>query len=256
MTNPTAPPAGWYSDGEQPGMNRWWDGVDWSEHRQPAAAAASADSVAAPAVAAPAPVPPPAKAPTRASAAAVSGGTLFSGEPVQPGERMTVFPLAERSEETPPEDVNKPANSGFTLGILSIPLGLFGITGIVSIIQSVRGLNRAKELEARGVANTGKSKATWGIALSVASFIIVGISLSLFIGSQQPATLDSRAFESTITSQLSDQGVSATTVSCPDDITMTAGRVMHCEVKLDDGTKSLVTVTFENDKGAYSWQIG
>jgi hypothetical protein len=31
-------PAGWYDDPESPGQQRFWDGIQWTEHRQPAAA--------------------------------------------------------------------------------------------------------------------------------------------------------------------------------------------------------------------------
>lgn len=33
---PSLPPAGWYPD-QQPGMQRWWDGSQWTEHTQPLA---------------------------------------------------------------------------------------------------------------------------------------------------------------------------------------------------------------------------
>jgi hypothetical protein len=33
---PQPPPAGWYEDAQRPGFVRWWDGVTWTEHVQPA----------------------------------------------------------------------------------------------------------------------------------------------------------------------------------------------------------------------------
>jgi predicted lipid-binding transport protein (Tim44 family) len=35
--NQELPPADWYPDPEQPGMQRYWDGRDWTEHRAPIA---------------------------------------------------------------------------------------------------------------------------------------------------------------------------------------------------------------------------
>jgi hypothetical protein len=34
---PAAPVAGWYDDATNPGLQRWWDGVQWTERRQPIA---------------------------------------------------------------------------------------------------------------------------------------------------------------------------------------------------------------------------
>lgn len=48
--SPTAPPAGWYDDPMQPGVARWWDGTQWTDHVQML----------------PAPSPPPAPEPTQA----------------------------------------------------------------------------------------------------------------------------------------------------------------------------------------------
>jgi hypothetical protein len=38
---PSGPPAGWYDDGSRPGMQRWWDGTQYTDHYQPGAAAAA-----------------------------------------------------------------------------------------------------------------------------------------------------------------------------------------------------------------------
>jgi hypothetical protein len=39
---PSGPPAGWYDDGSRPGMQRWWDGAQYTDHYQPAPVAAAA----------------------------------------------------------------------------------------------------------------------------------------------------------------------------------------------------------------------
>ncbi len=31
---PSAPPAAWYPDPQNPSLNRWWDGARWTEHSQ------------------------------------------------------------------------------------------------------------------------------------------------------------------------------------------------------------------------------
>lgn len=39
------PPAGWYGDPQEPGLERWWNGVAWSEHGRAKDAAAHSASV-------------------------------------------------------------------------------------------------------------------------------------------------------------------------------------------------------------------
>ena len=79
MTDPTNAPAGWYDDGQ--GVQRYWDGTQWTEHTAPLAAAPEPQPVAAAAPVAPvAPVAP---------ATAVPYATVAQGGPVPPPASKT-----------------------------------------------------------------------------------------------------------------------------------------------------------------------
>ncbi len=59
VTTPTGPgsPAGWYPDSEQPGMQRYWDGSAWTDHRAPAQATGSPPAMTEPTTSSPSPAP-------------------------------------------------------------------------------------------------------------------------------------------------------------------------------------------------------
>ena len=42
-TQQPEPSPGWYPDRITAGMNRWWDGTQWTSHTQPATPAVGAD---------------------------------------------------------------------------------------------------------------------------------------------------------------------------------------------------------------------
>jgi hypothetical protein len=44
---PSGPPAGWYDDGSRAGMQRWWDGAQYTDHYQPSPTAAAPQSAPA-----------------------------------------------------------------------------------------------------------------------------------------------------------------------------------------------------------------
>jgi hypothetical protein len=44
---PSGPPAGWYDDGTRPGMQRWWDGTQYTDHYQAVASASAGEATPA-----------------------------------------------------------------------------------------------------------------------------------------------------------------------------------------------------------------
>ncbi|MFS0705299.1 RDD family protein [Cellulomonas sp. 179-A 9B4 NHS] len=75
MTTPDGPPADWYDDGVTPGVERWFDGTDWTAHTRPVAATP----------------PPPAAVPV---AVPVAAGTSWT-----PGAPLAVGPGAVAAAE-------------------------------------------------------------------------------------------------------------------------------------------------------------
>ncbi|MFC8191571.1 RDD family protein [Cellulomonas sp. NPDC057328] len=63
MTTPDGPPADWYDDGVTPGVERWFDGTDWTGHTRPVAA----------------PPPPPVAVPVAAGTSWTPGAPLAAG---------------------------------------------------------------------------------------------------------------------------------------------------------------------------------
>jgi hypothetical protein len=76
MTQTQTPPAGWYPDPAGSGGQRWWNGMAWSDHVQPA-------------VAAPVPVQTPAVAATAPAAAAATTTVVPGAVPVQSHQDAT-----------------------------------------------------------------------------------------------------------------------------------------------------------------------
>jgi len=115
MSTPSGTPAGWYPDAEQPGGQRYWDGIAWTEHRVPAQPAAAPE----PPIATPAPI---TSAPTAApTTSAPAYGAPVATAPVTPTYGM----------------VGPPKRKG--RGCLIAVLAVVGLIVLVVVIAAISG---------------------------------------------------------------------------------------------------------------------
>lgn len=66
---------------------------------------------------------------------------------------------------------------------------------------------------------------------------------------------DMPAIEKSIADDLSEQIDAEATVDCPDTIEWEPGDDFYCEASADDGSRSRLTVSMQNDEGEIFWQI-
>lgn len=177
---------GWYPDDS--GTIRYWDGGQWTEHTQPAAAPAVPDAVQyeAPQYEAPA-------APQYEAPAALQYEAPAAPEYEAPAAPQYVAPQAEvQAYENPqyaaPQYVQQPvyqqaypqqivgtgaangvATAGFVVGLVAVFLPLFfgfgaGVTGLV---LSIVGVSKSR------ITGTGKGLAIAGIVLSAVAIVFI-----------------------------------------------------------------------------------
>jgi hypothetical protein len=125
---------GWYPDRITPGMNRWWDGTQWTSHTQQAATGA-----------------------TPAAAATAASTTTASMTPAVP---VAGQPVIDPATGMVPGYVRPPARNGIAwgsmiLGIVAVGLAIYELTpasgtifistsGIFAIVLGARALGRRR----------------------------------------------------------------------------------------------------------------
>jgi hypothetical protein len=62
---------------------------------------------------------------------------------------------------------NTPATVGLVLGIVALVVNSFAVASLAALVFSVLGLNRAGQLVQAGYGPVGRTKAIWGIVLSL-----------------------------------------------------------------------------------------
>ncbi|MBN9607384.1 MAG: DUF2510 domain-containing protein [Actinomycetales bacterium] len=185
MAEDSSPIAGWYPDPENVTLERWWNGVAWSDQRRPSTVPVANPLPEAPAAyAAPAaPSAPAASASVAAAPAPVDAAAAAATAPAQPSaapypaQPYAAQPYAAQPYAAPGYGAPAPygyppapPSNGLALaGILTSGIGallnwtLVGLPGIAGGILSILGVRRARELQAMGVADTRRGMAIAGI---------------------------------------------------------------------------------------------
>lgn len=177
------PPAGWYPDPGGSEHRRWWDGAAW--HGLEPELAASAEP--APTVAAGPAVP---EFPSRRSlreqhAAGPPAPEQVPGIPAPPVPDFTTAPRPFTTVVAPapvfvPPARNPAATAGLVVGLISIVVpGL--ILAVAGLIASGRGLAQASRSARYGDGPVGRTRAGWGLGLSVVGTFTSLAALALVV---------------------------------------------------------------------------
>lgn len=155
---PQAPVAGWYVDPELPGQQRWWDGTQWTENRQPLAAPGAQAS--APFGAAPGPGPSP-----------FGGPQPAPGQPVPPGPAYGQMSAAEERNWA----------IGAHLSALVAAWAALGVLGPLVVYLVKKDESPWVRAHAAAALNFQLSWLIWGISLSIATFLLLLVFIGFFL---------------------------------------------------------------------------
>lgn len=147
--------AGWYPDPDGAAGQRWWNGAGWSDSRQGETASAT--------------LPPPSATPP----------VVYSAE--NPAPQLPGQAVRPRSAITVNARVNPMAFYGFVTGVISLFFNLFLVPGILAVVFSVRGLAKARQLQAAGESTTLRSLAILGLVLGLVGDGIAIVQFVLFL---------------------------------------------------------------------------
>ena len=179
MSDVTPPLAGWYADPENPAGERWWNGSGWSDSKRPATTLPPPQTPAA-APAAPTGATPGAAAPgetgfTFGSPAAVDARP----DPYAPASGVPVSPYAPApyGAAAPGWGTNGLAVAGLVVSAAGW-LILGGLAAIAGIILSGFGLARARQAEAAGHPNSGRSIAMAGLVIGI---VVLALSILVIV---------------------------------------------------------------------------
>lgn len=160
---PQTPIAGWYEDPEYPNTQRWWDGTQWTQQRQPLASTQplpASDAFGSP---------PP-------------GQQQWQAPPPQPGFGQPVPPAPAYGQMSPSEERNWAIAAHISsLAAAWVGLGVFGPLIVYLIKKDESPWVRA---HAAASLNFQLSWLLWGIGLAIVTFIllifVIGIVLIPF----------------------------------------------------------------------------
>ncbi len=249
----SVPPPGWYQDLSDPGLQRWWDGTQWTEHTASNAPAEASVVVPEPVIAAEAfpvqHVAPPEPAPIIVPS---HDGHLRGYAPPPTTPPLSPMQLSRMPSELP---ANTVATRGMIFSLVSLALNPLLIVGIIGIVQGVRGLRRAPNFLPER-ANKGQAIAAVvvGAFSTVLAVFIVAVAVWLpFQRAQQAAQFDQLGVQQEIQTDLQrESGLAVARVDCPANPSVAAGSVFNCVATMGDARTVQVILTIKADH-TYSW---
>jgi hypothetical protein len=144
---------GWRPDPEQPGMVRWWNGLDWSDTRRRAD-----DDVAK----------------VREAAEDAARSSTISPQQVAKttGAPKNALKAASDAVVSPALALSNPfAAAALAVGIIAVLFGALGVLPAIGLVISVLGLVRSRRLARDGRKDTGFGRSIAGLVLSLVGLV-------------------------------------------------------------------------------------
>ena len=235
MTHASTPtgvlPAGWYPDQADAGFYRWWDGQNWTEHRQ----RVQHERPAAPPQLVPPPAPPAASYPLRPTAPLPpqpAGGNAWA----MPSLILGIIGIL----------IMLMPYVGLALGILAV---IFGILGV----RASRTHGHRKGLAIAGIAPGGVT-ALVGIVIAVTFSAYLTAPAARDTTAEPPAAVESPAAEAPSTDDTADAPGDDDAAQAPADAIDPARFVRLSGNDLDDIDKDLDDMIVTLDEAGF-WRL-
>ena len=152
MATPSDQP-GWRPDPEQPGMVRWWNGLDWSDTRRRAD-----DDITK----------------VREEAADAARSSTISPQQVAKTTGSTRNPLKAASDAvvSPALALTNPyAAAALAVCNIALLFGAYGVLPAIGLVIAVLGLARSRRLARDGRKDTGFGRSVAGLVLSIVGLL-------------------------------------------------------------------------------------
>lgn len=166
---------------------QWWNGLDWSDSRQGGTRSAP-PPIPTPTVRVP-PVPP--AAPVAPVATRPPVYSAQNPPPLAPG----LVPTASRfGTRTIDASVNRNAMIGFVTGLIALFFNVLFVLAPISIVFSIMGLGRARQLRAQGATTTLGLYAAIGLTLGILATLAGIVQVVVFLVSMFSFDVGASAF--------------------------------------------------------------
>jgi hypothetical protein len=272
---PSGPPPGWYLDPGGMQLLRWWDGVQWTSHRQPLPAEPAEGAGRHRVHTAPNPVSSDAPA-SSSPAAALPGVTTAARASASPGPwvwPIAAAPVASLAVAVILASVSGPSLSTGACVTISYLAG--DVLAFIFALRDTRWLRGAGDpaypsmaflclllsgwayLLARAIRR--KSGPDWGAFAAGAAVLVIVLAIAAPLANAAKTSnevFNQSGVQSQIASWVRQKSGDTVTVACPSDPQMSAGSTFTCVATAADGSTVPIDVTVQDNSGDIVWQAG